>query len=102
VQQVYESPFIQHVNASGETQPGIYYTVIETKYDEVVTPYTSAFLNGGANNSQVTNVLLQNECPANLDDHVATAYDPVVFQIVDNALSQSAAPADPSYRPVCA
>jgi len=98
-QQVFESRFIQSVNGSGETRPGIYYTVIETKYDEVVTPYTSAFLNNGANNSQVTNVLLQNLCPANIDDHIATAYDPAVFLIVNNALSQGAAPADPHFNP---
>jgi triacylglycerol lipase len=98
-QQVYESDFIKSVNGSGETRAGIYYTVIETKYDEVVTPYTSAFLNGGLNNPQVTNVLLQNDCPADVDDHIGTAYDPLVFQIVNNALSQGAAPGDPHFDP---
>jgi len=44
-------------------------------------------------------VLLQNLCPANIDDHIATAYDPAVFLIVNNALSQGAAPADPHFNP---
>ncbi len=98
VQQVYQSSFIHSVNDAGETRSGIFYTNIETKYDEVVTPYTSAFLNGGENNAQVTNVLLQTNCPANVDDHIATAYDPTVFLIVDNALSQGAAPSDPAFN----
>jgi hypothetical protein len=45
--------------------PGVHYTVIETEDDEVVTPYTSAFLSGRA----VTNVTLQEQCP---DDHPTT------------------------------
>lgn len=102
VQQVYQSDFIHSVNDAGETRAGIFYTVIETKYDEVVTPYSSAFLNDGRNNSQVTNVLLQNNCPADVDDHIATAYDPIVFQIVNNALSRGAAPGDPNFNPCAA
>ena len=45
-EQVYNSPYIQYVNTPTETKNPVDYTVIETKYDEVVTPYTSAFLRG--------------------------------------------------------
>jgi triacylglycerol lipase len=100
VQQVYQSPFIQHLNQGDETPGNVYYTVIETRYDEVVTPYTSAFLAGPA--SQVTNVLLQKKCPSNVDDHVAVSYDPVVFQWVLNALQRRGAPANPAFTPTCA
>jgi hypothetical protein len=34
------------LNAGGDTQTGVSYTVIESRNDEVVTPYTSAFLTG--------------------------------------------------------
>jgi triacylglycerol lipase len=42
------SPFLQQLNAGHETPGGVSYTVVETRYDEIVTPFTSAFLAGGA------------------------------------------------------
>ena len=99
-EQQYNSPYIQSVNNPTETKYPVDYTVVQTRYDEVVTPYTSAFL-AADDNTQVTNVLLQDKCPNDSDDHVATAYDNVAFQWVDNALSRTSDPADPSFQPVC-
>lgn len=99
-EQAYNSPYIQSVNNPTETKYPVDYTVIQTQYDEVVTPYTSAFLKAD-DNTQVTNVLLQTKCPNDTDDHVGTAYDPVAFQWVDNALSRVNDPADPSFTPAC-
>jgi triacylglycerol lipase len=99
-EQVYNSTFIQSVNNPTETKSPVDYTVIETKYDEVVTPYTSAFLKAD-NGTQVTNITLQDKCPANTDDHIATAYDPAVFQWVTNALNDPNNPADPAFQPAC-
>jgi triacylglycerol esterase/lipase EstA (alpha/beta hydrolase family) len=99
-EQQYESPFIQTVNSPSETNPNVDYTVVQTRFDEVVTPYTSAFL--ASDGGDVTNVTLQDKCPNNTDDHVATAYDPVSFQWIDNALSNTAGPANPGFQPVCA
>ena len=62
--------------------PGVNYTVIETRYDEVVTPYTSAFLTG----PDVTNITVQNQCPADLSEHLQISYDPVALTDVLNAL----------------
>jgi triacylglycerol lipase len=100
-EQQYNSTYIQSVNKPTETKYPVDYTVVQTQYDEVVTPYTSAFL-AADNNTQVTNVLLQTKCPNDTDDHVGTAYDPVSFQWVDNALSRPNDPADPKFTPACA
>jgi triacylglycerol esterase/lipase EstA (alpha/beta hydrolase family) len=79
-QQEAGSSFLTHLNAGGETVAGVNYTVIESRYDEVVTPYTSAFLSGA------TNIVLQNQCPLDLTDHLEIAADPVALADVLNAL----------------
>lgn len=76
------SPFIQKLDAGGDTVPGVRYTVIETKYDEVVTPYTSAFLTG----PNVTNVLLQDRYGLDLSEHFTTPFDSIALGYVLNAL----------------
>ena len=60
------SDFLQQLNAGDETPGRVSYTVVETRYDEVVTPFTSAFLAGGGNTA---NILLQDACPAEVIDH---------------------------------
>lgn len=82
VEQEAGSPFLANLNAGGDTVPGVSYTVIESRYDEVVTPYTSAFLSG----SGVTDITLQNQCPLDLSDHLEIAADPVALADVLNAL----------------
>lgn len=77
------SPFIEHLNASGETRPSVNYTVIESDNDEVVTPYTSAFLAPAAN---VTNVLLQQQCALDQGEHLSMPYDHIADTDVLNAL----------------
>ena len=76
------SAFITNLNAGGETVPGVDYTVIQTRYDQVVTPYTSAFLSG----SSVRNILLQNQCILDLGDHLSMPYDHIVGADVLTAL----------------
>ncbi|KIZ14817.1 alpha/beta fold hydrolase [Streptomyces natalensis] len=92
------SPFLTHLNANGDTVPGPDYTVITTTHDEVVTPYTSAFLDGPA--QRVTNVTLQDRCPLDAFEHDQSPNDPVVAQWVLNALGRSG-PADPAFTPHC-
>jgi triacylglycerol esterase/lipase EstA (alpha/beta hydrolase family) len=90
-EQMAGSAFLAHLNAGSETRPHVAYTVIESKYDDVVTPYTSAFLNGPG----VTNITLQNQCPIDFGDHLAIIYDPVALADVVNALD----PAHPTPPP---
>jgi triacylglycerol esterase/lipase EstA (alpha/beta hydrolase family) len=82
VEQEAGSAFLTSLNAGGDTVPGVTYTVIESKDDEVVTPYTSAFLSG----PDVTNITLQNQCPLDQTDHLEIAADPVALADVLNAL----------------
>ncbi|MEU9230170.1 alpha/beta fold hydrolase [Streptomyces massasporeus] len=81
--QVTGSAFLTKLNAGGDTVSGVRYTVIATKYDEVVTPWRSQYLNG----PDVRNVLLQDLCSVDLSEHVAVGLlDRVVFHEVANAL----------------
>ncbi len=43
VEQEAGSGFLAQLNAGGDTVRGVSYTVIESRDDEVVTPYASAF-----------------------------------------------------------
>jgi triacylglycerol esterase/lipase EstA (alpha/beta hydrolase family) len=97
-EQVAGSRFLRRLNRGIQTPGPVSYTVVETSHDEVVNPYTSAFL--PANGDRVTNVLLQDDCPADLSDHVALTDDPVAIQWVLNALGRRG-PADPAFRPDC-
>ncbi|WP_371530031.1 alpha/beta fold hydrolase [Streptomyces sp. NBC_01283] len=77
------SPFLTKLNAGGDTVPGVRYTVIATKYDEVVTPYRTQFLTGPG----VRNVTLQDLCSVDLSEHVAIGIlDRVAHHEVANAL----------------
>jgi triacylglycerol esterase/lipase EstA (alpha/beta hydrolase family) len=86
VEQEAGSAFLASLNAGGETVTGVSYTVIESRYDEVVTPYTSAFLSGPG----VTNLTLQDQCPLDLSDHLEIAADPVALADALNALDPAA------------
>ncbi|MEU3727304.1 alpha/beta fold hydrolase [Streptomyces sp. NPDC031705] len=81
--QIAGSAFQQKLNAGGDTVPGVAYTVIATQYDEVVTPYRSAFLDGPG----VRNVVLQDLCPLDLSEHVAIGLtDRIAWHEALNAL----------------
>ncbi|MDX3352989.1 alpha/beta fold hydrolase [Streptomyces sp. ME01-24h] len=84
------SAFLARLNADGDTLPGVHYTVIATRYDEVVTPYTSQFLSGPG----VRNVVLQDLCPLDLSEHVLVGLtDRIVFHETANALDPAHAEA---------
>lgn len=92
------SPFLTELNSIGDTVNGPSYTVISTKYDEVVTPYTSQFLAGTAR--QVTNITIQDKCALDTIEHDQAPNDPVVHRLVSHALTQDG-PADPAFQPRC-
>ncbi|HEX6310271.1 MAG TPA: alpha/beta fold hydrolase [Acidimicrobiia bacterium] len=90
-QQLAGSEFLATLHAGGDTVPGPVYTVIQTRYDEVVTPYHSSFLTG----PEVTNITLQDRCALDLGDHLAVIYDRVALHHVLNALDPARATRPP-------
>lgn len=89
--QQYDSEFMAELNEGGDTVPGVTYTVITTRYDEIVTPYESQFLDG----PNVTNILLQDHCPLDVSEHLAISFDANAMRFVLNALDPANA-AEPS------
>lgn len=81
--QVAGSSFLENFNSGGGRAPGVTYTNIATKYDEIVTPYTSAFLTG----SNVTNITVQDGCSKDYSEHLAIAYDQRALWYVRKALN---------------
>jgi triacylglycerol lipase len=96
-QQVAGSDFLRALNSGDESPGDVSYTQIVTRYDEVVIPYTSGYL---APDARVTNVTLQDKCPADTSDHLRTPYDTAAIGLTLNALGRTG-PADPGYQPAC-
>lgn len=69
-EQTVGSAFLAELNEGRETEPGVSYQVIATRLDEVLTPYTSAFLKAGPN---VTNIVLQDQCFLDISEHIGAA-----------------------------
>jgi triacylglycerol esterase/lipase EstA (alpha/beta hydrolase family) len=76
------SPFVEKLNDGGAAVPTVTYTNIVTQHDELVVPYTSGTLEG----PNVTNIVVQDQCPLDLVGHGAMAVDPLVAQDILNAL----------------
>jgi triacylglycerol lipase len=63
------SEFIENLRAGGVYAPGVRYTNITTRYDELVLPYTNG-LEAGPN---ATNIVVQDGCEQDISDHLAIA-----------------------------
>jgi triacylglycerol esterase/lipase EstA (alpha/beta hydrolase family) len=74
------SEFLEQMNEGGAAVPGVTYTMLMTRYDELVVPYTSGILSGA------TNIVVQDQCRTDYAEHAAMAFDPVAQQDVLNAL----------------
>ncbi len=96
-QQAAGSPFLTRLNAGDETPGDVSYTQITTRYDEVVVPYTSAYL---AEGPRTTNVTIQDSCPADTAEHVLIPMSRTAIQWVLDAVTREG-PADPAFQPTC-
>lgn len=77
------SDYLDALNSGVAYEPGIEYTFIMTRYDEIVLPYTSGF---GPIAPNVANIVVQDQCPLELFEHNGASSDPVAAQHVLNAL----------------
>ncbi len=77
------SSFYEELYSDGTmAAPGVGYTTIMTRFDELVIPYSSGYLVG----PDVENIVLQDVCPLDLSEHALVAFDPVVAHLILNAL----------------
>lgn len=68
-------------------QPGVDYTIIATRYDALVTPTSTSFVNEPG----VHNAYVQDSCPLDPVGHVGLAFDSGVAHMVTNALDPATA-----------
>lgn len=82
-QMVGGDPFMTALDADGVYAPSVTYTNLDTRYDEIVVPYTSGLVPGGPN---VTNVVMQDGCSADYSDHLAIVGSRRAATVALNAL----------------
>ncbi|MFI6214170.1 esterase/lipase family protein [Nocardia brasiliensis] len=85
IQQTIGSDFVNQLNANGDTVPGVDYTIVGTRYDEVTNPYPLTFLQPGPG-ATVQNITLQDGCEQDLSDHLTMMYSPRSLSIALRAL----------------
>lgn len=87
VDQEPQSGFIEQLAAYPIAQPGVQYTVIETRDDTVVTPLGAAFIDEPG----VNDFYIQDLCPDDDAGHSDLGYDGAVIREVLNALDPARA-----------
>ncbi len=78
------SGFLNDLNAGDDTIGSVRYTSIATKVDLVVTPYSTSFL---ANDGNIANVAVQDQCFARVPGHLGLILDGAVADGVKDALA---------------
>lgn len=86
VQQLQGSPFLNRLNATG-VLPGIEYTAIATRVDDVVTPPENAFLDNSNPEANVRNVWVQEGCDSDITSHGELPIAERPMAIVSNVLN---------------
>ncbi|MDQ4051506.1 MAG: lipase family protein [Actinomycetota bacterium] len=91
------SPFLRRLNAGDETPGRVSYTQITTRYDEVVVPHTSGYLESGP---RTTNVTIQGLCRSDLAEHLFIPLSRTTVALTLDALTHRG-PARPSAELGC-
>lgn len=97
VEQAQGAPFMRELNAGGDTVPGVEYTTIGSRVDEMIQPSSNIALRG----PRARNLMLQDLCPIDLTGHFHMVYDPYVQQVLRNVLDpQGARPVECRFVPL--
>jgi hypothetical protein len=87
------SKFITKMNSGGgPAEPGVDYTMIMTKNDELVSPWQSGYMDGA------NNLVVQDQCALDQSEHLSIIYDPTTATDIWNALE----PASRQHEVPCA
>jgi hypothetical protein len=79
------SDFIRKMNSGGGPRvPGVDYTMILTRNDQLVIPYTSGLMEGAEN------VVVQDVCALDQSEHLSVIFDPITAYTILNALQPRA------------
>lgn len=97
IQQEAGSEFLTNLNAGDETPGLVSYTQVTTRYDTVVVPHTSGYLEPG---ERTTNVTIQDKCPGDLAEHLQIPMSNTAIALTLDALTREGA-ADPAFQPAC-
>ncbi|MFC4126303.1 esterase/lipase family protein [Nocardia rhizosphaerae] len=85
IEQAVGSEFYTTLNAAGDTVPGVAYTVVGSRYDEVMNPLELGFLHAGPE-ATVDNITLQDGCEQDISDHLTMMYSPRAVSLALRAL----------------
>lgn len=89
------SKFLEKMNSGGgPADPGVDYTMIMTRNDELVQPWQSGYMDGA------TNLVVQEQCVLDQSEHLSIIYDPITAYDILNALSKPADAAEVPCVPV--
>lgn len=93
-QQSVGSDFMAALNSGQQTFDEIAYTVIYSRLDEVVTPNLDGALSVLPEGPNVTNVAIQDLCPADVSEHLAIIASPTAYAVALDAFRHPGEAAD--------
>jgi triacylglycerol lipase len=78
------SDFLKQLNEPNDAVAGVHHVNITSIHEEIATPYTNNLMYG---TGDITNVVVQYQCPANQVEHVFLPLDGAVASGIDDALA---------------
>ncbi|MGO1950939.1 MAG: esterase/lipase family protein [Mycobacteriaceae bacterium] len=96
--QIVGSDATAHISGGGDTVPGVTYTMIASKYDEIVTPWRQALLEEGEGATVHNNVLQDHGNTGDKSDHMSMLYSPRSLDLILERLSDSDSGEEGAYR----